>query len=197
MQNSKSRWWLTIGLIAFFLTGLGSGIGSFDSIYKLYSSLGVIDWLAASVLYFFFGAAVGLGIDFWISKNNKTNFRWPLWFYITIAFAVISILAMLVFSLPKSSSDLIFNIIFPFYYAIFFPGFAYYLFFPSLLEKSFVFKIFLDLIYLAMFGVWLKLEVNNKIKNPENKSTLSKALLSIIFIILAIGMISRAVNLGN
>ena len=82
-------------------------------------------------------------------------------------------------------------ILFPLSYGIFFPGFAFIALFPGVIHKSIYVKLWLDIIYLIVFGAWIAL-VFHTFDKPDTYKVhfFRRLLLFIIFAVLVVGMIS-------
>lgn len=190
--EKKPRYWLYLGLAVFILAGLGAGIGTFDTKYFWDSVYGIIDWLCASIPYFFYGALVGAVIDLYISKT-KDHKALPEWFYYTAIFIVLSIVLLWILISAKTMGDILFCLYFPFHYGVFFPGVSYVLIPFEILPGTVFMKLTLDIIFLGVFFSWLNLRLKSiQGKASEKQKCTDKLLLRIIFIVLLIGMIKTA-----
>jgi hypothetical protein len=175
--------WLTIGLVCFlgmFLYGASSSLGGGVSA----SLLSLLDWLSASIIFFFIGALIGSVIDLvW----RKEKFRLHTW--LTMGFWLVCIVAALI---VNKGEKLVVAVFFPVIYGIFFTSFAFTKLFPAPLQYSSALKGIFNLAFSGIFFCWLKLEVDNK----ASKSFLRKVFLAIIFIVLLIGLYGCAAALS-
>ena len=178
----KNNYWLIIGSIVFLFIALSSIIRSITPIGSNVEM--ALDWLCASVIYFFFGAIIGHFVDW---KNNK-KIKHPLWFYLTISFIILSIVFVAIFA-NKEKIGFVATIFFPFMYGIFFTSQAFTLILPKEIYIASYAKTIFNIIFLAISGTWLYTEIKRKI-------TLSRILLVIMFLIFILGFIGCAIELA-
>jgi hypothetical protein len=191
------KYWFYVGLIVFLLSSLGSGIATFDTKYIGDSVYGIVDWLAACIPYFFYGALGGLVIDAYLSKKRKIAFNVPLWSYYTIAFIIISIGALAIHLSSLAWRDILLYFYFPFHYAIFFPGYAYMALPANPLSATITLKLTLDIIMLSIFSKWIYLRFQSiKGLASRRQQIIEKYALGIIFFVLTVGMFLCANNLN-
>lgn len=183
----RVRLGIIVGMLFFLGMALGAGFGTFNREALGYSLFGIVDWAGVSVLYFFYGGAIGFVIDYLFIARRKIEV--PAWFRYTFFFSLVGILLSFVFIIPSDRELFLFDLVFPFKYGIFFPGFTYALILPAVIEHSLGAKLVFDLLILGIFGVWLILQFKRERSKIELWSLRS------LFVLLAIGMISCLITL--
>lgn len=182
IKKLRGKYWLILGLISYLGSSVSSIIRSLapttfsDNLYM------TIDWFAACVPYFFYGALLGFIIDWIISKRNKEKTKFPLWFYLTLVLWIGSTIIIAIFSRSGLLEPALI-IFFPLAFGIFFVGSAFVLLMPGFIEKSLYGKIVFDLIYLAIFGAWLYLSLNK----AKTLKILRTILLIVLFFVMLLG----------
>jgi hypothetical protein len=175
--------WLSIGLVFFlgmFFYGASSSLGG--GVFATLLSL--LDWLSASIIFFFIGALLGSVVDLLWRKKKFSLHAW-----LTLGFWLVCIIAAFVVG---KGEKLVVAIFFPVIYGIFFTSFAFTKLFPAPLQYSSALKGIFNLAFSGIFFYWLKLEVDDK----ATKSILRKVLLAAIFIVLLIGLYGCAAALS-
>ncbi|MGV8150780.1 MAG: hypothetical protein ACP5NV_03580 [Candidatus Woesearchaeota archaeon] len=179
----NGKYWIIIGILSYLGTSISSIIRSLAQgplSDNLYIS---IDWLAACIPYFFFGAILGFIVDWIIAKRQKKKITIPLWAYLTIILWIGSTIIVSIFSKPGLLEPALI-IFFPLAFGIFFVGSAFVLLMPDVIEKSLYGKIFFDILYLAIFGVWIYLMIDKK----KTWKTARTILLIILFFVMFLGL---------
>jgi hypothetical protein len=178
----NGKYWIILGILSYLGTSISSIIRSITAGPFLDNLYMAIDWFAACIPYFFFGAILGFFIDWILSKKNKKKIEFPLWFWLTLILWIGSIAIIGIFSRPGLLGPILI-VIFPLAFGIFFVGSAFVLLTPDVIEKSLYGKIIFDLLYLAIFGVWLYLIINKK----KTLKMIRTILLIILFFIMFLG----------
>jgi hypothetical protein len=178
----KDNYWLITGF-AFMLGITVYGIiGTFNIEARfLLNFLSIIDWIAASIIYFFFGAVIGHIID--SGKNKKL--KHPLWFYLTIALFFLSIIIVAIIS-DKSNVSTTLILLFPLAYGIFFSSQTFSIFVPI---ASMYWKLLYNISLTAIFIAWIYLTMHKK-------EQIARILLIILFLIFIVGFIGCATALA-
>jgi len=175
------EWWLLLGILCAMTAAIPGIISSLstdfsDTIY------GVVDWLAASVVYFFLGAFFGHLVDWFVKRKQKISH--PDWFWYTLAFWLTGIVLSFLF-VAKASTYFAEFLFLPFVYGIFFPAVAYMMLFPGFMRSGLYAKLVLDAIYLAGFLGWLWLTLT---RETTTRKLIRRILLFAVFAMLFIGM---------
>lgn len=186
----KGKYWLILGILSYLGTSISSIIRSLAQEPFLDNAYMVIEWLAACIPYFFFGAILGFMIDWIITKRRKEKIKVPLWFWLTLILWIGSTIIIGIFSRPGLLEPALI-IFFPLAFGIFFVGSAFVLLTPDFIEKSLYGKIIFDLLYLGIFIAWLYLTIY---KNKSWRIT-RKILLIILFFVLYLGFAGCATKL--
>jgi hypothetical protein len=182
----KGKYWFVIGMLAYLTTSISSiirslmptGIG--DNIYM------AIDWFAACVIYFFFGALIGWLVDYWIARKEKKKHPFPIWAILTLLLWIVG--SVITAILNKQDWINVWLIIFfPMAFGIFFNGYAFAMLTPKAIEQSFYGKLIFDIFYIAFFFWWLYLEYYFNESKKRNLK-LRKVLLYTLFAILLLGL---------
>lgn len=195
MKKSKTKklnrnYWAIIGIATYLVIAISSVVRSIALTSFLDNLYMAIDWFAACIPYFFFGALIGFLIDWIIAKKNKKKIEVPLWFWLTIILLIGSTIIISIFS-KQGLLEPTLIIFFPLAFGIFFVGSAFVLLMPEIIEKSLYGKIIFDLLYLGVFVAWIYLTMY---KEKAFKIT-KKILLIIILLILFLGFAGCATNL--
>lgn len=182
VKKTRGQLWLWIGVLSYLGAAISSIIRSIEPVSIGSNLYMAVDWFAACIPYFFFGAAFGLLADWMFAKRRHEKLKFPLWFWLSVIFYFGSIIIIAIFSKPGLLSPALI-IFFPLAFCIFFNGEAFVLLAPDVIEKSFFGKLVFDLIYFALFSTWLYLNVYKK----ESYKNLRLILLIIIFLVLILG----------
>lgn len=185
------NYWLLFGLIAYFLTTLSSLIRAVDSANSFGMNLYVIiDWIAATIPYFFLGALVGYLVDIYKNRNKFSLRQVPLWFWLTILMWVAC--SFVSFIQPShEQTGWVLGAIFPLAYGIFFVGASYVSTIPSILTRTLTGKVLFDVLLLLVFLAWIVYAKRTK------KTSIYYSLTTILFYVLVEGAILSAILFTN
>jgi hypothetical protein len=186
-EQLRTRWWLWLGSISYVVIvaySIASGGITLDSL----APLDALEWLAASVPYFFYGALFGWCIDWALARRADSQLAFPEWGYAALAFIAISIAAALLFA---TSKPLGVRLLFPLAYGVFFVVFASQALFRGWAD-TLIGRATIDIAFLLACGAWLWLQIQSVPKYV----LLRRVLMSAILLFLTIGAVSCAVQIG-
>jgi hypothetical protein len=200
LQLRRGKWWLILGLCTFVLMAVYNIADTYitDS-SKL--SIGTnaymaVDWFAACIIYFFFGALVGYLLDWRLHARNRERTVQPLWLWLTIGLWVLSVvLCFTIVTLPvfsrvfetSTGGALAMILFFPIAFGVFFHGIAFLQLFPGLITKYLYTKLVLDVVLLGVFGTWLWLQAREQ--SSRKRIIVRRVLLLLVFFILIFGLL--------
>lgn len=171
-------------MLALLGASISSIIRSLDGYGFLSNIYLTIDWFAACIIYFYIGAMIGHIIDYLQNKKIKH----PSWFWMIIAFWIISAVTLLIIA-DRTKISTVGILLFPLAYGIFLTGMTFTIILPDIIVNSHYGKLFFDLAFMAAFGFWVYYEYIDK------KKLLRKILLWIIFAVFLLGFIGCATQL--
>jgi hypothetical protein len=190
----SSRYWFYTALALWIILSLSVSAITFDREYVLDSLYGSIDWLVAFLPYFFYAALGGLLIDYLVAKKRKEHFKLPFWAKITGAFIMLSIVLCALKIESLSLEAIKFYLAFPFYYCIFFAGYAYTFIYGESFAQFYFAKLVLNIILLIVFALWIKLETTRHPISAQSRA-IKDWLLALMFIAFIGGMTKVIINL--
>jgi hypothetical protein len=173
----KEKFWLILGTIAYFSIIIYSIPQSLIKASFITNLEIVLDWLAASIIYFFIGACIGIIIYY--KKSKKI----PIWFFLTISLWMIGTLYSIFIG---NETKIFLSIIMPLAYGIFLTGAAYTVLVPSFINAFSYSKIVFDLIIIFIFYSWLYYNLKRINKKAQ------VILICLLFLILLIGIIKSS-----
>ena len=135
IEKLKGRFWLLSGVIIYLSTAISSIYRSLDS-----SGLGsnlymAVDWLAACIIYFFFGAMIGFALDWFMSGKSRKKYGTPWWLILTVYLWLLSSLVIALVN-KNEAINMWLIIFFPLAFGVFYSGFAFTLLSPKAFEQS-------------------------------------------------------------
>jgi len=178
-------WWLAAGLFAYFATAIYGIVSTIPVLNFTDAILVSIDWLASSIIYFFFGAT--LGHLFEIVKYRKKE-TWPVWLILLLTLWAVSSVSLFFFANRELISPALISL-FPLAYGIFFPSVAYTMLVPKNLETNVLVKTLFNMALLVAGYLWLAL--------PQKKQLAKHILLFALFAVLFLGFVGCAVTLSQ
>lgn len=176
------RWWLIIGAAAFIGVGGYGAFASWDGAAFAASVDSAFDWLAAGVVYAFFGALVGHLIDWGVATRRGQRTTHPAWAWCAIGLWALGIALSFLF-VDGATANALMLLFFPFTFGIFLHGTAYSIFAPTLVRDVVWGKAILNVLYLGAFGAWTWMTIQDR----KRTATARHVLLFLIFLVLAIG----------
>jgi len=195
IEKLKGRFWLLSGVIIYLSTAISSIYRSLDS-----SGLGsnlymAVDWLAACIIYFFFGAMIGFALDWFMSGKSRKKYGTPWWLILTVYLWLLSSLVIALVN-KNEAINMWLIIFFPLAFGVFYSGFAFTLLSPKAFEQSFYGKLVFDILFISIFSAWIYLESIIK-REDKRKKILRNSLLILIFIIFLLGFYGCASALAR